>query len=105
MKVVIQCAKLLSDCSVPKFYPSQFVLVTDILDTFGKLVYDRLWSKANAELKAAGQAPLGAMFDPDRVPENTKETARNWFYKVASIRELLPRLYGKIKVLYKLKCC
>ena len=33
-----QCAKLLSDTSVIQFYPSKFVLVTDILDTFGMYV-------------------------------------------------------------------
>lgn len=32
---VLQCAKLLSDTSVIQFYPSKFVLITDILDTFG----------------------------------------------------------------------
>lgn len=32
---VPQCAKLLSDTSVIQFYPSKFVLITDILDTFG----------------------------------------------------------------------
>ena len=36
MLVDLQCAKLLSDVSVIQFYPSKFVLVTDILDTFGK---------------------------------------------------------------------
>lgn len=30
-----QCSKLLSDTSVIQFYPSKFVLITDILDTFG----------------------------------------------------------------------
>lgn len=33
---VFQCAKLLSDTSVIQFYPSKFVLITDILDTFGE---------------------------------------------------------------------
>lgn len=41
-----QCAKLLVDTSVMAFYPSKFVLITDILDIFGKLVYERLKVKA-----------------------------------------------------------
>lgn len=32
---LFQCSKLLSDTSVIQFYPSKFVLITDILDTFG----------------------------------------------------------------------
>ncbi|EEC15414.1 esophageal cancer associated protein, putative, partial [Ixodes scapularis] len=37
LKIAIQCAKLLVDTSVIQFYPSKFVLITDILDNFGKL--------------------------------------------------------------------
>lgn len=48
LKIAIQCAKLLADTDVLHFYPSKFVLVTDILDTFGKIVYDRLKSKADS---------------------------------------------------------
>lgn len=46
LKIAMQCTKLLSDTSVISFYPSQFVLITDILDNFGKLVYERLKTKA-----------------------------------------------------------
>lgn len=48
LKIAIQCSKLLSDTSVVQFYPSKFVLITDILDIFGKLVYDRLKAKSES---------------------------------------------------------
>ena len=40
--MILQCSKLLCDTSVIKFYPSKFILITEILDTFGRLVFDRL---------------------------------------------------------------
>nr|DBA20299.1 TPA: hypothetical protein GDO54_016007 [Pyxicephalus adspersus] len=64
LKIVIQCSKLLSDTTVIRFYPSKFVLVTDILDTF-------------------------AHFTPEDVNDTAKETCLNWFFKIASIRELI----------------
>ena len=49
IKIAIQCVKMLGDLSVIPFYPSKFVLVTDILDTFGGLVFSRLFAKASGE--------------------------------------------------------
>uniref|UniRef100_A0A3Q2YTV6 VPS35 endosomal protein-sorting factor-like n=1 Tax=Hippocampus comes TaxID=109280 RepID=A0A3Q2YTV6_HIPCM len=93
LKIVIQCSKLLSDTSVIQFYPSKFVLITDILDTFGQLVYDRIWSMCT------DPRPLPDSFTVDDVNDTAKETCLNWFFKIASIRELLPRLYVEASIL------
>ncbi|XP_069838075.1 VPS35 endosomal protein-sorting factor-like isoform X2 [Dendropsophus ebraccatus] len=93
LKIVIQCSKLLSDTTVIKFYPSKFVLITDILDTFGKLVYERILSMC------ADKTPLPANFTPEHVNDTAKETCLNWFFKIASIRELVPRFYVEAAIL------
>lgn len=141
-----QCSKLLSDTSVIQFYPSKFVLITDILDTFGEiqtcchlaqvvlmnntthsvnnyikggLVYDRIWTMCSDPRPLPGKSEtcpswrkqrwflcrwlllicfvLSSFylesFTVDDVSDTAKETCLNWFFKIASIRELLPRLY------------
>uniref|UniRef100_A0A665UWG3 VPS35 endosomal protein-sorting factor-like n=1 Tax=Echeneis naucrates TaxID=173247 RepID=A0A665UWG3_ECHNA len=84
LKIVIQCSKLLSDTSVIQFYPSKFVLITDILDTFGRLVYDRIWTMYIYILSLPQPRHL-------QEAQYFSETCLNWFFKIASIRELLPR--------------
>ncbi|CAB3224558.1 unnamed protein product [Arctia plantaginis] len=94
-KIGIQCSKLLSDISVMQFYPSKFILITDILDTFGTLVFDRLKEKSFGLNNSKNIHNI----DPKSVPESAKETCQNWMYKMASIRELLPRLYMEMALL------
>jgi hypothetical protein len=100
LKIAIQCAKVLGDTSVIKFYPSKYVLITDILDTFGRLVYNRIRDRAGAkddlqeiespqEFQRSGSTATGAAL----------EVCRNWFYKIASIRELLPRIYVELAII------
>ncbi|XP_032559633.1 VPS35 endosomal protein sorting factor-like isoform X1 [Chiroxiphia lanceolata] len=94
LKIVIQCSKLLSDTTVIQFYPSKFVLITDILDTFGKLVYERILSMC-----ADNRVSLPDNFSPESVNDTAKETCLNWFFKIASIRELIPRFYVEAAIL------
>jgi len=49
LKRAIQCAKSLATITVPQCYPSVFVMVTEILDTFGKLVFNRIKDKSSAD--------------------------------------------------------
>uniref|UniRef100_A0A2K6V517 VPS35 endosomal protein-sorting factor-like n=1 Tax=Saimiri boliviensis boliviensis TaxID=39432 RepID=A0A2K6V517_SAIBB len=90
LKIVIQCSKLLSDTSVIQFYPSKFVLITDILDTFGKYL--------SYEMCLFCQE-LGDHFSPENANDTAKETCLNWFFKIASIRELIPRFYVEASIL------
>jgi hypothetical protein len=104
LKIAIQIAKLLSDTTLPQFYPSIFVIVTDALDRFGDMVFKRLLGRAEDSLNAAHPGAkqrlrLPADFKAADVPSLAKETTRNWFYKTACIRELLPRIYVEIALL------
>lgn len=92
LKITIQCSKLLVDTSVLQFYPSKFFLITDILDIFGSLVYERLKSKADSQTSRSKDGETNNS-------ESALETCRNWFYKIASIRELVPRLYVEAAIL------
>lgn len=67
MKIAIQCSKLLADINVIQFYPSKFVLITDILDTFGHLVYDRIIEKSLPTKGSGGQRLIAETFTPDQV--------------------------------------
>jgi len=100
LKIAIQCAKLLADTRVIQFYPSKFVLITDILDNFGTLVSNRIEEKAAYVDPTSGVVSrLPKNFTAEMVPDSAKETCRNWFFKIASIRELIPRLYVETAIL------
>ena len=89
LRFVIQACKLLSVIKVPQCYPSMFILTAKVLDTFGELVYSRIYEKA---VQTLGVKKLAKDFKPDDLSLDTKEMCRNWFYKIASIRELVPRV-------------
>jgi len=99
-----QCAKLLGEHRVPQFYPSMFVMVTEILDTFGRLVFDRLKYIADQEHRRIGGGGKGSPglvddFIAADVGGEARETCRNWMYKTSCIRELLPRIYVEMALL------
>ena len=104
-------AKLLADTTVPRFYPTVFVVVLDALEKFGKMVFNRLISRAEECLNEDNRGSMKKLTLPENftsaeVPTGAKETCRNWFYKIACIRELLPRLLIEITLIkcYRFIC-
>ena len=63
-------------------------------------MYDRIRRKSTIILPGASKpVMLPENFTSDQVPDSGKETCRNWFFKIASIRELIPRLYPSLSSL------
>nr|KJB13733.1 hypothetical protein B456_002G091400 [Gossypium raimondii] len=99
LKLSIKVARLLMDTSVSNFYPTLFVLVTDVLNMLGDMVWERIRQKAEFADDGARLCSLRAEnFRASDVPIDAKETCYNWFCKVGSIRELLPRIYLELAI-------
>lgn len=98
LKLSIKVARLLSDTSVPQFYPTLFILVTDIMDTLGSLVWKRIKRKAEFDDEGNIIRLLPEVFTCTDVRREAKETCSNWFYRIGSIRELLPRIYLELAI-------
>lgn len=117
LKVVIQLSKLLADTSQMKLYPRKYKLITEALDEFGRLVHIRIHTLATLSANGDGAANKSSQLvrqndtndhqpPPDdlhnellNARELAKDTCRNWFLKVASIRELVPRYYTELAIL------
>ncbi|KAF5203371.1 hypothetical protein FRX31_007042 [Thalictrum thalictroides] len=99
LKSSIKVARLLLDTSVSEFYPTLFILVTDVMDILGDMVWDRIKRKAEYVDDGTLICSLQENFGTSDVCSDAKETCYNWFCKIGSIRELLPRIYLELSIL------
>ncbi|XP_059443996.1 uncharacterized protein LOC132175919 isoform X2 [Corylus avellana] len=99
LKLSIKVARLLMDTSVLHFYPTLFVLAMDIMDMVGDMVWERIKWKAEFAEDGTRICSLPENFQASDICYDAKETCNNWFCKIGSIRELLPRIYLELAIL------
>ncbi|KAJ9153808.1 hypothetical protein P3X46_027210 [Hevea brasiliensis] len=99
LKLSIKVAKLLMDTSVLQFYPTLFALATDVMDMLGDMVWKRIRQKAEFAEDGTFLGKLPENFKASDICSDAKETCNNWFFKVGSVRELLPRIYLELAIL------
>ncbi|CAG9321359.1 C16orf62 [Blepharisma stoltei] len=92
LKLAIQATKMLKDVTDPAYYPSVFITITNMLEHFGDLVYQRL-------MNIAFDGKTDEIFLPTQVNELARDTATNWFLKISCIRELQPRIFIEMALL------
>ena len=102
LKIAIQCAKMLGDVSTASFYPSMYVLLTDILDSFGDLVFDRIKNKGveSYQNSVKMSSALPPNFLSSDVCASAKETCQNWFFKTACIPSADHRVLTSVGFLF-----
>jgi hypothetical protein len=82
LKICIQCAKLLNDTETPAFYPLKFLIITEIMDDFGKMVFDRMKKLSFQEQGITNwENILDNEIDFRNTPDFVKEKTNNWFLK------------------------
>ncbi|XP_058751934.1 uncharacterized protein LOC131625036 isoform X1 [Vicia villosa] len=99
LRLSIKVAKLMVDTSVSEFYPTLFVLVTDIMDMLGDLVWKRIKQKAEFTEDGALLCNLAENFEASDICADAKETCYNWFSKIGAVQDLLPRIYLELAIL------
>ena len=96
LKIIIQCAKILNDVSTPKFYCHKFLIISEFIDNFSRLVYERICKLAFGSSK---QQIDFSKISPQVGNQVAKDVCMNWIMKTCCIRELLPRIYIDISFL------
>lgn len=100
LRVAIQSSKLLSVNKAPHCFPSIFILVATVLDSFGDFVAQRLQAvAAGKSFVVASLLKRGQDANIDLIPAEAIEMCYNWFLKISSIRELLPRICIELSLL------
>lgn len=99
LKIAIQLSKLLADTNQLKLYSKKYKMITNLLNEFGQLVHLRLQNILNEKQESGEHSPNNSVSIQDRNKEKACEICKNWFLKVASIRELVPRFYTELCIL------
>ena len=95
LKIIIHCTKMLNDVFTPKFYTHKFLIITEILDIFSKLIYERIYKLSFNNDKSTDFNDI----TPSIINNTAKDICYNWILKCSCIRELLPRIYIDITFL------
>ncbi|KMS96244.1 hypothetical protein BVRB_000520 isoform C [Beta vulgaris subsp. vulgaris] len=99
LKLSVKVARLLRDTALLQFYPTLFTLATDILDMLGDMVWERIKRKVEYLEDGAKIRELREDFQVSDICSDAKDICHNWFCKIGSIRDLLPRIYLELAIL------
>ena len=89
LKIVIHCSKMLNDVFTPKFYTHKFLIISDILYHFSKIIFERIQKLSfNKDVQMEFSE-----INPNFLNQTAKDICNNWLLKCSCIRELLPRMY------------